>query len=61
MDCCPLQIKEAVSYQTELQYPPPRLRPLPVQPLPTEPRAQSFRPGMRVILQHACKWRSFLM
>lgn len=41
-----MQIKEAVSFQTELQYPPPRLRPPPALPLPTEPRAQSFRPGM---------------
>lgn len=40
------QIKEAGSFQTELQYPPARSRP---QPPPLrrseEPRAQSFRPG----------------
>ncbi|KAK9843491.1 hypothetical protein WJX81_005692 [Elliptochloris bilobata] len=42
----PWQIKEAVSYQTELQYPPARLRPPPPPPAPPEqPRAQSFRPG----------------
>ena len=43
--CYALQIKEAVSFQMELQYPPPRLRPPPALPLPMEPRAQSFRPG----------------
>ncbi len=40
------QVKEAASFQTELQYPPARARP-PLAPAPPaeEPRAQSFRPG----------------
>jgi len=40
------QIKEAGSFQTELQYPPARSRPQPPPLRRTEePRAQSFRPG----------------
>ena len=53
--CCALQIKEAVSFQMELQYPPPRLRPPPALPSPLEPRAQSFRPGANPFCTTRCE------